>query len=233
MEAKYSAVVAGATGATGREMIRMLLGSSRCTSVTALVRSAAKAAHKFEKTAAGTPIENKSKLNIVEFDWEALVSEGSNGAMAQKLAGHSLGVNCIGTTKKDAGGMKGWMRVDRDYYNAFTHGCKTQDVPALLQVSWSGASPKSFLAQPRTKGECDAVAMAAGFAYLAVLRPGLLDRGEERRFFPEGIAMKLGVPAIKVADVAQAGVVAFEAPRKPTAEVLGNQEMRQRLHHAK
>merc|ERR1712159_244262 len=109
-------------------------------------------------------------------------------------------------------GMKGWLRVDRDYYNGFTHALKAQGVPALQQVSWAGASPKSWIPQPRTKGECDAVSLKAGFQYVGVLGPGLLDRGSERRPFPEGLAMWLGVPAISVADVAKAGVLAFEAP---------------------
>ena len=225
--ASYTAVVAGATGATGREFVRLLLQSPRCACVTVLVRSASRAAPKFERTAKGEPIDaaaREQKLKVVELDWEALCSGVADEA--KKLAGHHVGVNCLGTTRKDAGGFKGWLRVDRDYYNAFTSGCKAQGVPSLVQVSWTGASPKSWLAQPRTKGECDAYAMAAGFQYLAVLRPGLLDRGDEARTI-ERVSKRLGVPVISVADVAAAGVAAFEAESKPAAaEVLENRGMR-------
>ena len=182
--ADYKAVIAGATGATGREFVCFLLARDRCKRVTVLARDAEKAAAKLQKTAAGAVIDQaalKQKLQIVEFDYEALLSEGSDGVQAKKLAGHSVGINCLGTTKGDAGGMKGWLRVDRDYYNAFTHGLKAQGVPALIQISWAGASARSWLAQPRTKGECDDVASEAGFASLVVLRPGLLDRGDQAR----------------------------------------------------
>ena len=107
--AEYSAVIAGATGATGREFVCFLLTRERCTRVTVLVRDAKKCAAKLEKTAAGTAIDQdalKKKLQMVEFDYEALCSEGSDGAQAKKLAGHSVGINCLGTTKKDAGGFQ-------------------------------------------------------------------------------------------------------------------------------
>ena len=57
----------------------------------------------------------------------------------------------------------------------------------------------------------------------------LVRRGSERRPFPEGLAMWMGVPSISVADVAQAGVLTFEAPSKPPTEVLDNRAMRARI----
>merc|ERR1712183_846956 len=104
----YTVVVAGATGVIGRELIRLLLLSQRCVGVTALVRSSSTATLKFEATAAKTPIDaagRAAKLKVVVFDWEKLCTEGSDGTIAATLAGHSLAVNCLGTTRADAGGL--------------------------------------------------------------------------------------------------------------------------------
>ena len=103
----YTAVVAGATGAIGREVVRLLIDSPSCTQVTALVRSAASAEAKLSQTALGTPIDSAAKASklklVVEYDWEALCGQGSDGAAAAVFSGFSFAINCMGTTRKDAG----------------------------------------------------------------------------------------------------------------------------------
>ena len=135
--ADYKAVIAGATGATGREFVCFLLARDRCKRVTVLARDAEKAAAKLQKTAAGAVIDQaalKQKLQIVEFDYEALLSEGSDGVQAKKLAGHSVGINCLGTTKGDAGGSP---------------ICRTLPAPICAHLGLDSATPPLGSCSPR------------------------------------------------------------------------------------
>ena len=71
----YSVVVAGGTGACGRDVLAQLLASGRCTKVTALVRSRASAERRVETTSSGAPIPadaRTAKLVLAEVDWENL-----------------------------------------------------------------------------------------------------------------------------------------------------------------
>ena len=63
------------------------------------------------------------------------VAQGPEGATASEvIRGHDYAINCLGTTRKDAGGAAGWLRVDRDYYGAFADACKAQGVPQYSQA---------------------------------------------------------------------------------------------------
>ena len=227
MAEPYTAVVAGATGAIGREVVRLLIDSPSCTQITALVRSAASAEAKLSQTALGTPIDSAaktSKLKLVEYDWEALCSQGSDGAAASVFSGCSVAINCLGTTKKDAGGMKGWLRVDKDYFIAMAGACKQQGVSAYAVVSWAGANPKSMIAQVKAKGEGDREAIACAFPHLLILRPGLLNRGDQKRLV-ERIGMVL-MAAIRVDTVAAALVAAYEGRQdRPAVDIMENAAM--------
>lgn len=211
--ASYHAIVAGATGATGREAVAALLRSSRCTKITALVRSKKSAEAKLAETPAGEATDaaaRAEKLVLVEVDWEVLAEAAPEAEAWAPVRGAALALNCLGTTRKDAGGASGFRRVDLDYYTAFARAARAAGVPAYAQVSAAGASEGSWLLYPQTKGKADAVARDLGFERCWVLRPGLLDRGSERRGV-EGCLMKLpGVGATSVAAVGRAMVNGYE-----------------------
>ena len=97
----YTAIVAGATGSIGREVVRLLLDSASCTQVTALVRSAASAEAKLTRTAMGTPVDaaaKAAKLKVVEYDFEALCGEGSDGT-SQLCEAEKSGANAYKDTR--------------------------------------------------------------------------------------------------------------------------------------
>ena len=233
--ASFSAVVAGATGACGRDVIAALVASPRCTRITVLCRSitTAKVHAKLARTASGGVVDDavlKQKLKVAEVDWEALAEDADPSAAGSNwpglVGGHDLGINCLGTTRKDAHGPSGFVRVDRDYYSAFARACKACGVGSYVQVSAMNADARSFFVYPKTKGEMDDLAVGLGFDKCWVLRPGLLERGDVKRGV-EKMMMACLMPAIPVSVVGGAAVAAYEKQLgEGAAVIMTNKELR-------
>jgi uncharacterized protein YbjT (DUF2867 family) len=195
------AVVVGATGLVGSELLRLLLGDERFASVTVLVRRPTGTAHP------------KLAEHLVRFDapdaWSALVR------------GDVL-FSALGTTIQAAGSQQAQRSVDHGHQLAIARAARANGVPAYVLVSSAGASPRSRIFYSRMKGEIERDVEALGFARTRILRPGLLD-GERRERRP-GERLALGLlrplapvlPAplrpIPVALVARAAVAAALDP---------------------
>lgn len=84
----------------------------------------------------------------------------------------------------------------------FATQAKAANIPHFSLVSSVGANPNSFLLYLKTKGEVSSCcywyltlvtkveqrAQGLDFPYTTILRPGLLDRGEENKRFIEKIS---------------------------------------------
>ena len=124
------ALVIGATGATGRDLVNQLLTDKDYDEVNVFVRR---------------PLEVESpklKTHIVDFEkpeeWKDLV----NGDVA---------FSCLGTTLKDAGSKEAQRKVDYDYQYNFAKAAKENEVEDYILVSSYGANPKSKIFYSRMK----------------------------------------------------------------------------------
>ena len=178
----YTAVVAGATGAVGRDVIARLVASDRCKRVTALVRDETTAAARLQSTCEGRSIAASSKLVIKAVDWESIASEEAFSETWKNLvAGHNLAFNCLGTTKNDAGSEDGFDRVDFDYCVAFAKACKSHGTTGYAHMSSDGADPTSIFHYLKIKGQADNAVGNLRWDQCVILRPGLLARGDVAR----------------------------------------------------
>lgn len=161
---EYSAVVLGATGATGRHVVNQLLLSNECRSVTALVRRS--------KPIEYWGVNDTRKLNQVEVDYESLTED--------MLFGFDAAFCCLGTTKATAGSAAAFRRVDYEYVVHAGELLHKGGTKYMSLVSSQGANSDSFLLYPMTKGEAENSLKELRFPVLAVCRPGLLFISEER-----------------------------------------------------
>jgi len=185
------AIIIGATGATGKELLQLLLQDESITGVAALVRKPLPVQHE------------KLQVHVINFDrpeqWQGLVA----GDMA---------FSCLGTTLKAAGSKDAQYKVDYDYQLAFARAARQNEVPRFILISAGMANPKSLVFYSRMKGELEQAIGALNFESLIILRPGLLsrpgtDRGGEKvsesvlRFFNKlGLLKKLApLPVRKLA----------------------------------
>lgn len=156
------AIIFGATGAVGQELLKLCLEGDRYSRVTVIARRSASLEH--------------DKLNWVETGFDALDSlEPVSGV----LDGDAY--CCLGTTLKAAGSEANFRRVDFDFVLNAARFAKNCGVRQFSLVSAIGANPKSKGLYSRTKGEVEAAVIAESFPSLRIYRPSLL-KGKRAEF---------------------------------------------------
>ena len=154
------ALVIGATGATGKDLVSQLLTDKGYDEVNVFVRRP-------------LAVENpKLKTHIVNFDkpeeWKDLVKG-------------DVAFSCLGTTLKNAGSKQEQRKVDYDYQYNFAKAAKENEVEDYILVSSYGANPKSKIFYSRMKGELEQSIKALHFNKLMIFQPGMLDRKDSER----------------------------------------------------
>jgi uncharacterized protein YbjT (DUF2867 family) len=155
-----TAVVIGATGLVGVELVAQLLADPRFAAVVVLARRATGVAH--------------PRLR------EHLVDLGAPGPWEALVAGDAL-LSALGTTLAAAGSPAAQYRVDHDAQLRVAAAARRNGVPACVIVSSAGASPSSRLFYSRMKGELERDVEALGFPRTRFLRPGPLDGPRRER----------------------------------------------------
>jgi uncharacterized protein YbjT (DUF2867 family) len=154
------AILIGATGATGSELLHLLLADNTISEVVALVRRALLIQHP------------KLRTEVINFDeeqtWQHLVTGG-------------VAFSCLGTTLKAAGSKEAQYKVDYTYQYSFARAAKENGVPKFLLVSAGMANPKSMFFYARMKGGLEASIQMLDFENLTIFRPGLLSRPQTDR----------------------------------------------------
>lgn len=154
------ALVIGATGATGKDLVSQLLTDKGYDEVNVFVRRP-------------LAVENpKLKTHIVNFDkpeeWKDLVKG-------------DVAFSCLGTTLKAAGSKEAQRKVDYDYQYNFAKAAKENEVEDYILVSSYGAHPKSKLFYSRMKGELEQSIKDLHFNKLTIFQPGMLERKDSER----------------------------------------------------
>jgi len=170
------ALVVGASGLVGRELVQQLLEDGDYDVVRTFVRKPSGSPH--------------AKLD------ERVVDFADVGALSPLLEGEVL-FSALGTTRQAAGGTRAQFAVDHDLNLRLAEGAALRGVPAYVLVSAGGASPHSPFFYPRMKGLLERAVTRLPFTSTRILRPGLLD-GERPSPRPaEASALRLlrGLPA--------------------------------------
>ncbi len=148
-----TALIAGATGLVGGELLTQLLAAAEYDRVVAVVRRPLALRH--------------PKLVVVVADFAALEQ------VAAQLNGDDA-FCCLGTTIRTAGSREAFRAVDHAAVLAFAWAAQRGGVKRFFLVSSLGADPTSRIFYSRVKGETEAALVVLGFATLAVFRPSLL-----------------------------------------------------------
>jgi uncharacterized protein YbjT (DUF2867 family) len=143
-----SALLAGATGLVGREIVRQWRGPGP---LHLLVR------RPLAETPAGCVV------HVVDF------------AALPALPAADEAYCALGTTIAVAGSQAGFRAVDHDAVVAFARAARAAGVQRLGLVSALGADARSSAFYNRVKGEAEAAVAALGLPSLVIARPSLLD----------------------------------------------------------
>ena len=154
------AIVIGATGATGKELVRALLSNPAYSHVIALVRRPHFSEHP------------KLVEQIVDFD---------DLAHYEPDVVPDVAFSCLGTTLKIAGSKDAQWKIDVDYSLAFARRMKQLGTQRFVLLSSMGANAASSFFYARMKGTLEEEIEALGFEHFVVLRPGSLIRPNSDR----------------------------------------------------
>lgn len=149
------ALVIGATGATGKDLVKQLCQDSDFDEIDIFVRRRSDFHHE------------KVKAHIVDFDhpeeWKHLVKG-------------DVAFSCLGTTLKSAGSKENQKVIDYDYQFNFARAAKENNVQDYILVSAYGASPDSKIFYSRIKGELEEAVKNLKFEKTTIFKPGMLER---------------------------------------------------------
>lgn len=170
------AIVAGATGLVGREVVKLLLDDPDVISVVALTRQPL-----------GIPHPKLSEALIAFEHLEDFASPAVDDYFC-----------CLGTTIGKAGSREAFRRVDFEYPVAIARMALAAGATRCFFISSAGADPTSRVFYLRTKGELEVELSRLPFATVVAFRPSLLD-GDRAEFRPgERLALALLRPLARV-----------------------------------
>lgn len=154
------AILIGATGATGSDLLTLLLSDTQVDAVLVFVRRP-------------LPIQHpKLTTHIIDFEkptqWQSQVK------------GDVL-FSCLGTTLKDAGSKENQWKIDHDYPYQFAQMARQNGLSTLVLVSSAMASPRSKIFYSRMKGVLEEAVKALDFPHLLIFRPPALIRKHTNR----------------------------------------------------
>lgn len=155
------AVVAGATGLVGQELVRQLCSNQDYANVISLVRDLVAASKLF-------PPSEKVLIRSLPVGQETIVGDEFYCT--------------IGTTIKKAGSQAAFAAVDHDLVLDLASRAKDGSVGRVVVVTSVGSDPNSTNFYLRTKGQTERDLLALGLKRLEIYRPSLLlgNRGEFR-----------------------------------------------------
>jgi len=156
------ALIFGATGAVGGELLKLCLEGDRYSRTTVIARRATSLQHE--------------KLRWIGAEFDAL--DGLE-PVAGMVGGDAY--CCLGTTIKAAGSAAAFRRVDQGFVSNSARFAKRCGARKFSMVSALGANPESSTLYNRTKGEAEAAVIAEGFPSLQIFRPSLL-KGKRDEF---------------------------------------------------
>jgi len=148
-----TAIIFGATGAIGSQLLRQLLDEKRYDRILAFVRR---------------------PLDIRHPELEQIIDDLENPEkIAAQIQGNHL-FCCLGTTSKKAGSKEAFRKVDQELPVKLASIASRNGVSSFIVISSIGAGEKAKGFYLKTKTAMEEGVKQSAFDQLAILRPSLL-----------------------------------------------------------
>lgn len=147
------AIIIGATGVVGREVVALLSKREEISEIITFTRRELN----FES--------NKVINYVIDFD---KIQDYSDLIYGEYL------FSCLGTTKSQAGSIEAQRKVDLDYQLEFAKLAQKNGIHHYLLVSSPGANAESSSGYLKMKGELDQEVLKLDFASISIFKPSLI-----------------------------------------------------------
>ena len=164
------AIIIGATGATGQEIVSQLLEDDSFDSVSIFVRKDPNITH--------------SKLKTYVIDFSKLEE------YKELIKGDVL-FSCLGTTLRDAGSKEKQYLVDYTYQYEFAKIASDNGVPIYSLISSTGSNENSPFFYPKIKGKLEEAVKKLPFKIVQIFQPPTLIRQKNLIRLGEKIGIKI------------------------------------------
>ena len=178
------AVVIGGTGATGRQLVQQLLNSADFQTITSIGRRPVLDGNEHQKLN-DVVISSMSQLHKTKDLWN----------------GNDVFFNCIGTTRKKAGGARQFVDIELGISRLAAKMASEANIPQASVISANGANHKAWsidwihpLLYTKTMGQKEQTLVAENeFKRVSIFRPGMLIRSMEDSTLWDNILTSLGL----------------------------------------
>jgi len=156
-----TALVIGATGLTGSNLLKLLLKDSRFSKVK---------------------IFSRRKTGISDIKLEEYLIDFDNPETVRDILRGDILFSTLGTTIRKAGGKEAQYKIDYLYQYKIAEICAKNNTRTYVLLSSAGANPASKIFYSKMKGELDRDVQKLPFQSIRILKPGILEgeRSEHR-----------------------------------------------------
>ena len=171
---KLKAIVIGATGAVGRELVDCLLNNENYIKVTIFVR-------RIITRWVDLPENKKQKLNIIEVDsLDCLSNYDQINSLLKEDTSYDVLFNTLGS--RTGKGKEEFYKVDYTYVVDSCSLCEKYNISHFSNCSAGNADKNSCFYYSQVKGKAEDDCLAKNVNYVSILRPGIItDRDNDYR----------------------------------------------------
>lgn len=148
-----TAIVIGATGLVGMQLVKLLLRDTRFENVKIFVRRSSGVVH------------GKLEEHVVDFD--------DIDSWKKQLTGDVL-YSALGSTLRKAGSKEEQYKIDYTYQYKIAKIAANNDVKEYVLISAAGSHPDARVFYSRMKGELERDIQKLPFETIHIIRPGIL-----------------------------------------------------------
>ena len=180
----FKAIIIGGTGASGKQLLNLLLHNDRCKVVTSVGRRSVAVSQKYDKLD-DVVIDSLFDLSSTEDKW----------------FGHDVFFNCIGTTRKRAGSAKEFINIELGISKEAARMASNAKIPHASLISAKGANHKAMAINwihpflyMKTMGQKEQTIISDySFSSVSIFKPGMLIRYKDNLTLIEKLVQKRGV----------------------------------------
>ena len=171
---KLKAIVIGATGAVGRELVDFLINNENYSKVTIFVR-------RMITRWVDLPEEKKNKLNIIEVDsLDCLSNYDQLNSLLKEDTNYDVLFNTLGS--RTGKGKEEFYKVDYTYVVDSCTLCEKFKISHFSNCSAGNADKNSCFYYSQVKGQAEDACLEKEVNYVSIMRPGIItDRDNDFR----------------------------------------------------